>query len=126
AARLNAASPSPVPLVRADARALPFADDVFDLAFTAFGALPFVRDVGAVHREVARVLRPGGRFVFSVNVPGPKWWKVGLLSAGDIFRTGRPLRFLKRGWRMMKYGRWLKQEARAGRFHYLPADAVAA
>jgi SAM-dependent methyltransferase len=76
--------------------------------------------------EVFRVLRPGGRFVFSVNVPGPKWWKVGLLSAGDIFRTGRPLRFLKRGWRMMKYGRWLKQEARAGRFHYLPADAVAA
>ena len=76
--------------------------------------------------EVNRVLRPGGRFVFSVNVPEPKWWKVGLLSTGDVFRTGRPLRFLKRGWRMMKYGRWLKQEARTGRFHYLPADAVTA
>jgi SAM-dependent methyltransferase len=74
--------------------------------------------------EVCRVIRPGGRFVFSVNVPEPKWWKVGLLSMGDIFRTGRPLRFLKRAWRMMKYGSWLKREARTGRFHYLPADKV--
>ncbi len=76
--------------------------------------------------EVFRVLRPGGRFVFSVNVPEPKWWWVGVLSAGDVFRTGRPLRFLKRGWRMMKYGGWLKREARTGRFHYLPADVVTA
>jgi len=76
--------------------------------------------------EVFRVIRPGGRFVFSVNVPEPKWWKVGLLSLGDVFRAGRPLRFFKRAWRMMKYGAWLKREARAGRFHYLPADAVTA
>jgi SAM-dependent methyltransferase len=76
--------------------------------------------------EVYRVIRPGGRFVFSVNVPEPKWWKVGLCSLGDIFRAGRPLRFLKRGWRMMKYGAWLKREARTGRFHYLPADVITA
>jgi SAM-dependent methyltransferase len=76
--------------------------------------------------EVFRVLRPGGRFVFSVNVPEPKWWWVGLLSMGDVFRTGRPLRFFKRGLRMMRYGGWLKREARTGRFHYLPAKDVAA
>lgn len=76
--------------------------------------------------EVHRVIRPGGRFVFSVNVPEPKWWKVGLLSLGDLFRAGRPLRFLKRSLRMMKYGAWLKREARTGRFHYLPAEAVTA
>jgi SAM-dependent methyltransferase len=77
-------------------------------------------------REVHRVIRPGGRFVFSVNVPEPKWWWVGLLSLGNLFHTGRPLLFLKRAMRMMKYGGWLKREARIGRFHYLPASTVTA
>lgn len=76
--------------------------------------------------EVERVLRPGGRFVFSVNVPEPAWWKVGVRSLGDMFRAGQPLRFLKRSLRMMKYGAWLKREARTGRFHYLPAAEVGA
>lgn len=57
------------PLVQADARDLPFADGSFDVAFTAFGAIPFVPDAVRVHREVARVLRPGGRWVFSVTHP---------------------------------------------------------
>ena len=74
--------------------------------------------------EMYRVLRKGGRFVFSVNVPEPKWWKVGLFSMGDLFRAGQPVRFIKRALRMMKYGAWLKREARTGRFHYLPADEV--
>jgi SAM-dependent methyltransferase len=56
-------------LVQADARALPFADASFDIAFTAFGALPFVPDADRVHAEVARVLRPGGRWVFAVTHP---------------------------------------------------------
>jgi ubiquinone/menaquinone biosynthesis C-methylase UbiE len=56
-------------LVQADAAALPFADRTFDVAFTAFGALPFVSALVAVHREVARVLRPGGRWVFSTTHP---------------------------------------------------------
>jgi SAM-dependent methyltransferase len=58
-----------VPLVQADAGALPLRDASFDLACSAFGALPFVADAGAVLAEVARVLRPGGRFVASVNHP---------------------------------------------------------
>lgn len=57
------------PLVQADARALPFADASFDVAFTAFGAVPFVPDADRVHAEVARVLRPGGRWVLSVTHP---------------------------------------------------------
>lgn len=58
-----------VPLVQADALALPFANGCCDLAFTAFGAVPFVADSARVMREVFRVLRPGGRWVFSVTHP---------------------------------------------------------
>ncbi len=58
-----------VPAVVADARALPFADGSFDVVFTAFGAIPFVPDAGRVHAEAARVLRPGGRWVFAVTHP---------------------------------------------------------
>lgn len=58
-----------VPLVQADGLALPFADGSFDLVFTAFGAVPFVSDSVRLMREVHRVLRPGGRWVFSVTHP---------------------------------------------------------
>jgi SAM-dependent methyltransferase len=58
-----------VPLVQASADAMPFADHSFDLACSAFGAVSFVADAGAVMREVARVLRPGGRWVFAVTHP---------------------------------------------------------
>ena len=58
-----------VPTIQADARALPFPDASFDIAFTSFGALPFVPDPRRVHAEVARVLRPGGRWVFSTTHP---------------------------------------------------------
>jgi SAM-dependent methyltransferase len=58
-----------VPLVQADAQHLPFRSASVDVAFTAFGAVPFVADSAAVMREVARVLRPGGRWVFSTTHP---------------------------------------------------------
>jgi SAM-dependent methyltransferase len=58
-----------VPLVQADAEYLSFADRSFDIAFTAFGAVPFLADSARLMREVARVLRPGGRWVFSTTHP---------------------------------------------------------
>ncbi len=58
-----------VPTAVADVGALPFLDASFDLACSAFGAMPFVSDAGAVLAEVVRVLRPGGRFVWSVTHP---------------------------------------------------------
>ncbi|MFV2011549.1 MULTISPECIES: class I SAM-dependent methyltransferase [unclassified Micromonospora] len=58
-----------VPLVQADALTLPFVDAAFDTVWTAFGAVPFVADSAAVMREVHRVLRPGGRWVFAVTHP---------------------------------------------------------
>jgi SAM-dependent methyltransferase len=58
-----------VGLVQADALRLPFVDGSFDIACTAFGAVPFIGDSAGVMREVHRVLRPGGRWVFAVTHP---------------------------------------------------------
>ena len=69
AAELNRATGIDVPLLQADVGALPLATGSVDLACSAFGGLPFVADVEGALAEVARVLRPGGRFVASVNHP---------------------------------------------------------
>ena len=50
---------------QADALALPFADAAFDVVCCQFGAMFFPNRV-AGYAEARRVLRPGGRFVFSV------------------------------------------------------------
>ena len=69
ARRLDDRIGTPVPLVQADAQRLPFRDGSFDLACSAYGGVPFVADSATVMREVARVLRPGGRWVFSTTHP---------------------------------------------------------
>jgi SAM-dependent methyltransferase len=69
AAELNVRTATTVPLVQADAQRLPFADASFDLACSAYGAVPFVADSAGLMREVARVLRRGGRWVFSTTHP---------------------------------------------------------
>jgi SAM-dependent methyltransferase len=58
-----------VPVVQASATELPFADASFDIVFSAFGALQFVADARRAVAESARVLRPGGRFAFSITHP---------------------------------------------------------
>jgi ubiquinone/menaquinone biosynthesis C-methylase UbiE len=78
----------------------------------------------ALLREVHRVLRPGGRFVFSVNVPEPSWGHVGLKALPFIFGSRKPIKLLKNILRMWRYGSWLKHEARRGRFHYLPIGDI--
>lgn len=69
AAALGVSTGVPVPLVQAGAERLPFADGSFEVACSAFGAVPFVAEPERVMREVARVLVPGGRWVFAVNHP---------------------------------------------------------
>ncbi|OBY28166.1 class I SAM-dependent methyltransferase [Leisingera sp. JC1] len=52
----------------ADAMALPFADGSFDLIACQFGVM-FFPDKPAAFREAARVLSPGGHYVFNVWAP---------------------------------------------------------
>ena len=58
-----------VRLLQCDGAELPFADASFDVVFTSYGVVPFVADSARVMAEAARVLRPGGRFVFSTTHP---------------------------------------------------------
>jgi len=67
--RIDDSSGIAVPVVAATATDLPFGDASFDLVFAAFGALQFVADIDRAVAEAARVLRPGGRFAFSVTHP---------------------------------------------------------
>ena len=71
-----------VVLVRGDVLAMPF-DAEFDLA-VCFGALGHIRtkDERAFVRQIASVLRPGGRFVFVTTRMPPKWSAAYWLSRG--------------------------------------------
>ena len=60
--KLDAGRVARVPLLAADALALPFPDGGFDAATVAFGARNLA-DLDAGLREMARVVRPGGRVV---------------------------------------------------------------
>jgi ubiquinone/menaquinone biosynthesis C-methylase UbiE len=50
---------------QADATYLPFPDNVFDIVICQFGVM-FFPDKEAAMREVHRVLKPGGKFIFNV------------------------------------------------------------
>jgi ubiquinone/menaquinone biosynthesis C-methylase UbiE len=60
--------------VEADAEALPFADDAFDVVTSAFGAI-FAPDQQAVADELVRVCRPGG--TIGLTAPTPPAGKAG-------------------------------------------------
>ncbi len=56
------------PVVQASGERVPFHDEVFDLVFCDHGVMGFA-DPFLTVPEVARVLRPGGRFVFNGTTP---------------------------------------------------------
>lgn len=70
-------SASSMPVAQAGADRLPFADESFD-AVVACLVFEHIREVDSAIGEVARVLRPGGRFSFFLNhpllqTPGSGW-----------------------------------------------------
>lgn len=69
ARRLDDQTGTAVPSVLGTATQLPFRDASFDVVFCSFGALQFVADLDDAVGETARVLRPGGRFAFSITHP---------------------------------------------------------
>ncbi len=56
---------SGVKFIEGNAMALEFGDNTFDAVTIGFG-IPHVRDAKKVFSEVKRILRPGGRFAYSV------------------------------------------------------------
>jgi ubiquinone/menaquinone biosynthesis C-methylase UbiE len=101
--------------------ALQYAES-FDKARNQWTRDAYIRILAEAHR----LLRPGGTFVFSVNVPEPAWGKVAWTALAGTFRARRPLHYLKKSLRIYRYGNWLKREARRGRFHYLPQSEIEA
>ena len=82
ARELRRAARAALPLVRASAEQLPFADESFDLAFSDWGASTFA-DPRHMIPECARVLRAGGRLVL---VTGSPWSAVVLDPRSGRFR----------------------------------------
>ncbi len=119
-ARLEA-SHTTVPLVCASAEATPFAVDAFDLVLCDHGAMSFCEPERSV-AEVGRLLRPGGRLIFSHTTPWPY-----LTWNFDRDRVGRRLRRSYFGMRrfddgagegtvdfQLPYGEWIRCFGRHG------------
>lgn len=91
-----------------DAVALPFADASFDGIFSN-AALQWVHDQGAAIREIARVLRSGGRLTLRAGGAGNQWrviTEVIRLLAEDPYDAYRP-RGIRPPWRMADPAEWM-------------------
>ena len=100
--RANERGLSNVVPARGDARQLPYPDGIFDAAYltAVLGEIP---DQGAALRELARVLKPGGRLVVGELFGDPHWVSPkrlceGADAAGLTFtrRSGTPLGYFAR------------------------------
>jgi SAM-dependent methyltransferase len=107
-----------VALVEGSAEALPFANAAFDVVFCDHGAMGFT-DPRVVVPEVARVLRPGGRFAFSGLTP-VEWLTFDIAADGatmtlqrDYF--GMHTMEVDNGVEfMLTYGEWIRVFTGAG------------
>ena len=86
----------PITWRQADALALPFEDRAFDVVACQFGAM-FFPDKVQGYREARRVLKPGGRFFFSVwdRIEDNEFADVVTQALAEMFPNDPP-RFLAR------------------------------
>lgn len=85
-----------VVMQQADAHDLPFADESFDAAACQFGVM-FFPDRPKSHREVRRILRPGGRYLFNSwdAIARNEFAAVLLEALAEAFPADQP-RFIER------------------------------
>ncbi len=95
-ARDRVSRSQPVEWRQADAQALPFADATFDVVVCQFGVM-FFPDKLQAFREARRVLKPSGRFIFSVwdRITVNEFADTVTQSLADLFPDNPP-RFLAR------------------------------
>lgn len=89
----------PFTFIQGDATTLPLADSVFDSVFM-LGGIHHVADRRALFAEIARILKPGGRFYFREPVSDFALWRwlravVYRLSPTLDYDTERPLRYVE-------------------------------
>jgi len=96
-------------LTHADAASLPFADNSFQTVISAC-ALEHIEEVRKVLAEVRRVLRPGGKFIFSV--PSTHY--------GELLLRTRLLRALGMNVRADEYVR--RKNAKSSHIHIYPPE----
>jgi ubiquinone/menaquinone biosynthesis C-methylase UbiE len=110
----------------ADAQELPFEDETFDAVACQFGAM-FFPDKERAFKEARRVLRPGGRYFFSVwdRISANEFADVVTQALGGMFPDDPP-RFLAR----TPHGHYdvdrLREQLRTAGFVDVSADAVEA
>ena len=86
----------PVTWRQANVMELPYSDDAFDVVVCQFSAM-FFPDRAAAYREIRRVLRPGGTFLFSIwnDIERNEFADVVTQAVGKLFPDDPPL-FLAR------------------------------
>jgi ubiquinone/menaquinone biosynthesis C-methylase UbiE len=83
---------APVTWRQADVMNLPFPDASFDVVVCQFGVM-FFPDKVAAHAEVARVLRPGGNYLFSVwdSIEHNEFVRVVEQALTELFPSNPPM-----------------------------------
>lgn len=102
-----------------DGERLPFPDQSFDIVFSS-NTLEHVRDLTALHREIKRVLRPGGRCIHVLPTPSWRLWSTLTAYPAALMRLIAALRG-RCGWvEALRYcGAALLQPAHGERGHAL-------